>query len=87
MLHLTVLSRVKEEVAETELENCYEYLLAVSTDTLVVINSKIEIEKVIIQGNDNDAYLCGCRDINHFLDALASLEELINNRINPINSI
>ena len=87
MLELTVLSRVEEEVAETELENCYEYFIAVSTDTLAVLNSKIELEKVIIQGKDNDAFICACTDINHFLDSLAILEEMIINRINPLNSI
>ena len=87
MIGLTVLSRVEEEVAETLLENCYEYLLAVSTDTLAVINSNIEIEKVIIQGKDNDAYLLSCDDINCFLDGLEAFEKLIKSGKNPLNYI
>ena len=55
-------------------------MLAVSTDTLAVINSKMELETFIIKGNDNDAFLCACTDINHFLDCLALLEDLIKNK-------
>ena len=76
-----------EEVTESELNNYYEYLLAVSTDTLAVINSKLELEKIIIQGNDNNAFLCACTDINHFLDCLTMLEDMINKRNNTLNNI
>ena len=78
MVQLKILTNL-EEVTESELNNYYEYLLAVSTDTLAVINSKLELEKIIIQGNDNDALICACTDINHFLDCLTMLEEMINN--------
>ena len=78
MVQLKILTNL-EEVTESELNNYYEYLLAVSTDTLAVINSKLELEKIIIQGNDNDALICACTDINHFLDCLTRLEEMINN--------
>ena len=71
---LTVLGEV------TLLNNHYEYLLAVSTDTLAVINSKMELETFIIKGNDNDAFICACTDIDHFLDCLALLEDLIKNK-------
>lgn len=79
MVQLKIL-RSSEEVTESELNNYYEYLLAVSTDTLAVINSKLELEKIIIQGNDNDAFVCACTDINHFLDSLTLLEDLIKNK-------
>ena len=79
MVQLKIL-RSSEEVTESELNNYYEYLLAASTDTLAVINSKLELEKIIIQGNDNDAFICACDDINHFLDSLTLLEDLINNQ-------
>ena len=79
MVQLKIL-RSSEEVTESELNNYYEYLLAASTDTLAVINSKLELEKIIIQGNDNDAFVCACDDINHFLDSLTLLEDLINNK-------
>ena len=78
MVQLKILTSL-EEVTESELNNYYEYLLAVSTDTLAVINSKLELEKIIIKGNDNDALICACTDINHFLDCLTQLEEMINN--------
>ena len=77
MIELETLT-VLEEV--TLLNNHYEYLLAVSTDTLAVINSKMELETFIIQGNDNDAFICACTDINHFLDSLTLLETLIKNK-------
>ena len=79
MIELETLT-VLEEGYDTLLNNHYEYLLAVSTDTLAVINSKLELEKIIIQGNDNDAFVCACDDINHFLDSLTLLEDLINNK-------
>ena len=84
MLQLTSLADLGV-VTETTLENKYEYLIAVSTDTLAVVNSKIELEKVIIQGKDNNAFLCTCTDINHFLDCLAILEELIINKKNTLS--
>ena len=84
MLQLTILADL-EVVTETTLENKYEYLIAVSTDTLAVVNSKIELEKVIIQGKDNKAFLYTCTDINHFLDCLAILEELIINKKNTLS--
>ena len=84
MLQLTILADL-EEVTEAALENEYEYLIAVSTDSLAVFNSKIELEKIIIQGKDKDAFLCTCTDINHFLDCLAILEELIINKKNALS--
>ena len=77
MIELETLT-VLEEV--TLLNNHYEYLLAVSTDTLAVINSKMELETFIIKGNDNDAFICACTDIDHFLDCLTLLEDLIKNK-------
>ena len=86
MVQLKILKSL-EEVTESELNTYYEYMLAVSTDTLAVINSKLELEKIIIQGNDNDAFLCACTDINHFLDCLTMLEDMINKRNNTLNNI
>ena len=79
MIELETLT-VLEEVYDTLLNNHYEYLLAVSTDTLAVINSKMELETFIIKGNDNNAFICACTDIDHFLDCLALLEDLIKNK-------
>lgn len=84
MIELETLT-VLEEVYDTLLNNHYEYLLAVSTDTLAVINSKMELETFIIKGNDNDAFICACTDINHFLDCLAIIEELIINKKNTLS--
>lgn len=84
MIELKTLT-VLEEVYDTLLNNHYEYLLAVSTDTLAVINSKMELETFIIKGNDNDAFVCTCTDINHFLDCLAIIEELIINKKNALS--
>ena len=84
MLQLTILADL-EEVTEAALENEYEYLIAVSTDSLAVVNSKIELEKIIIQGKDNNAFVCACTDINHFLDCLAIIEELLINKKNALS--
>ena len=78
MIELKTLTVLKE-VYDTLLNNHYEYLLAVATDTLAVIDSKMELETFIIKGNDNDAFICACTDINHFLDCLTKLEDMINN--------
>ena len=79
MVQLTILVDL-EEAPESAIENKYEYLIAVSTDTLAVVNSKLELERIIIKGKDNNAFVCVCDDINHFLDCLAILEELITNK-------
>lgn len=84
MVELKILTSL-EEVTDTFLTTHYEYLLAVSTDSLAVINSEMKLEKFVIKGNDNDAFLCACTDINHFLDCLTKLEELIINKKNALN--
>ena len=84
MVPLKIL-KSSEEITKSELNNYYEYFLVASTDTLAVINSKLELEKIIIPGNDNDAFICACTDINHFLDCLAILEELIINKKNALS--
>ena len=84
MVQLKILTSL-EEVTDTFLTTHYEYLLAVSTDSLAVVNSKLELEKFVIKGNDNDAFLCACTDINHFLDCLAIIEELILNKKNALS--
>ena len=78
MVQLKILTSL-EEVTDTFLTTHYEYLLVASTDSLAVANSKLELEKFVIKGNDNDFFLCVCTDINHFLDCLTELEEMINN--------
>ena len=40
MVQLKIL-KSSEEITKSELNNYYEYFLAVSTDTLAVINSKL----------------------------------------------
>ena len=66
-------------------EDYYEYYLAISSDSLAVFHNKTEFEKFIIEGKDNNAYLCACTDINHFLDIIDIVSDMINNNINPIN--
>lgn len=62
-----------------------KYFLGVSTNQLVVISpDKKRILEVIVDGTDNDAFLCSCNDLDNFLDNINLLKADIIARRNPI---
>jgi hypothetical protein len=65
-------------------EQDYDYMLAISTDSLVVIDKDLNRLQEIIKGKDLDAIVCGCPDEDSFLDSLLVIKNCIKEGNNPI---
>jgi hypothetical protein len=61
----------------------YEYFLAISTDTLVIIDRDGKVVKEVIKGNDDMGYLCMATNVDEFLDALMILKQTILEGCDP----
>lgn len=62
----------------------YEYLLALSSDSLCVISRSYELVETIITGRDDDALVCSADNEDDFLEAISSIKYCIFRGINPI---
>jgi hypothetical protein len=84
MTKYQIITDIKEKMIEFSNEG-YEYLLAVSTDTLLVI-SKDQQERIdtIIEGIDINGYVLSCPDEDSFLDAISIIKEDIISGNNPL---
>jgi len=65
----------------------YEYYLALSSDTLVVIDKQLNFVEWIVIGNDNAGIYISANDENEFLDYIILLKKLILSGINPVELI
>jgi len=66
-------------------EQQYEYLLAVSMDGLYILSpDKTKIVETIVDGKDNDGYVCACENENAFLDAIIDIKRYILAGHNPL---
>ena len=69
-------------------DKSYEYLLAVSTDSLYVLSpDKSRIIETIVEGEDNDGYLLSADCENDFLDAIVIIKRDILSGLNPLHWI
>jgi hypothetical protein len=62
----------------------YDYMFAISTDSLVVIDKDLNKLQEVIKGRDLDAIVCGCADEDSFLDSLVVIRDCIKAGNNPI---
>jgi hypothetical protein len=62
----------------------YEYLLAVSTNTLCVLSKDKKIVQTIVDGDDRCAYMFVAVDENVFLDALSAIKKCLLKGHNPL---
>jgi len=62
----------------------YPYLLGISSDTLVVINSNEELVETLILGKDNEGLLCCLQDEDSFLEAISEISKVIKRGLNPL---
>lgn len=87
MTKYQIITDIKEKMVEFSNEG-YEYLLAVSTDTLLVI-SKDQQERIetIIEGVDKNGYVVLCDNEDSFLDAIIILKEDIISGNNPLEHL
>lgn len=63
----------------------YPYLLAVSTNSLLIVNEKREFVEWVIKGVDKDAYLLSAPDEDTFLESLSLLKECIQSGQDPFD--
>lgn len=62
----------------------YEYLAAVSSDSLYIVNKgKNRIIETIVEGKDNDAYLCAFDSEDCLLDYILIWKDELSRGINP----
>lgn len=53
----------------------YQYYLAISSDTLIVVDKvSRDLLEVIVQGSDNEAYLCSFGSEDEFLEAISYIK-------------
>jgi hypothetical protein len=62
----------------------YHMVLAVSSDSLVIMTRKKELVEIVILGNDPIAYLCEASTEDDFLDSLMTIKNMLLVGINPL---
>jgi hypothetical protein len=66
----------------------YDYLLVVSSDSLYILSpDRTKIVEVIVDGLDNDGYICAADNENKFLDAIVDIKRDILAGLNPLDYI
>jgi hypothetical protein len=84
MTKYQMITDIKESIIDFSNEG-YEYLLAVSTDTLIVISKdQQEFIDTIIEGTDRNGYVVLCDNEDSFLDAISIIKEDIISGNNPL---
>ena len=81
----TIITKIKP--IETLDTTAYEYLLAVSSDSLYILSSNNRIVDTIIQGLDNIAWVFSADTKDEFLDAIIVLKQDIISGCNPLDRI
>lgn len=80
-MHTITLTLVKPKDRITD-----GYFFAVSSDTLIVTNNTgTKALELIIDGKDNNGYLCVCEDLDDFLDSINVIKEMIMSGDNPLS--
>jgi len=81
---IQVIANVKESALEL-FSKGYNYLLAVSSDTLYVISlDREDMIECIIEGTDNNGYVVQADDEDCFLEAIYTIKECIKAGNNPL---
>ena len=78
----------KLKVITAEDSTHYEYMLAVSSDTLYVISpDKTRLIEIINDGTDIDGYLLSAESEDEFLDTILLIKQDISSGKNPLHWI
>lgn len=62
----------------------YEFLLGVSTDTLIVLDNNKELVEWIVEGNDTNGVVAQADNEDEFLDSIIIIKEMIASGLNPL---
>jgi hypothetical protein len=87
---MTVPNIVTPKIKPIEYSNdkSYEYLLAVSSDSLYVLSpDRSRIFETIVKGEDNNGYLVSADCENDFLDAIVIIKRDILSGLDPLDWI
>jgi len=69
-------------------DKSYEYLLAVSSDSLYILSpDRSRIFETIVKGEDNNGYLVSADCENDFLDVIVIIKRDILSGVNPLDWI
>ena len=71
-------------VVKEDSYNGYEFLLAISSDCLVVLDTKQEFVEWIVAGNDVNGVVAEADNEDEFLDAIIVIKDMIKSGINPL---
>ena len=78
----------KVKLVESIDNTAYEYLLAVSSDSLYILSpDKSRIVETIVEGKDNDGFIASADCENDFLDAIVMIKRDILSGLNPLEWI
>lgn len=82
----TAIITPKIKPIEAGVDSSYSYLLAVSSDSLYVLSpDKKEIIETIVDGTDDDGYICAADSENDFLDGIIQIKSDILSGLNPLD--
>ena len=78
----------KVKPLEAEDISFYEHLLVVSSDSLYILSpDRTKIVETIVDGKDDDGYICATDNENDFLDAIIDIKRDLLNGVNPLDWI
>jgi hypothetical protein len=63
----------------------YEFLLAFSSDSLIVLDDKREYVEWIVEGDDKNGVLASTDSEDDFLDAILVIKAIIKSGLNPLS--
>lgn len=67
--------------------DCFKDYIAISSDSLLIIDKDLELIEWIIEGNSTDGVYLSCDSEDDFLDAILVLKNVILSGNNPLKSI
>ena len=80
-------SKLKSLVLPLEQTDSYSLYIAISSDTLLIIDKQLNLVESIIHGDDVDGVYVSCDNQNDFLDAIILLKKIILSGNNPLDYI
>lgn len=85
---MTITTTPKIKSVQHTDDTAYEYLLAISSDSLYVLSpDKSRFIETIIEGKDTDGYIASADCEDDFLDAIVIIKRDILSGLNPLDWI
>lgn len=83
------MKKINTQIAKQSVftDEYYALYIAVSNDSLFIMNKRLSCVEAIITGKDYSGLLLAFNDENEFLDAISLFKDMILTDSNPINYI